>query len=83
MQKCNTVTGRSSCLGYVAFRVPRNHVLFHKKAISNGRFNNIHTSQVGVQLNQDVQVSVLGLWSSSVRDSDVLLSEVIFTHVDD
>lgn len=48
----------------------------------NRGFSNrkIHTSQVGVQLDQDVQVDVVGLLSSSVRDSDVLLLGVIFTH---
>ena len=43
---------------------------------------NIHTSQVGVQLDQQVQVDVVRLWSSSVRNSLVLLLGVIFTHDD-
>lgn len=38
------------------------------------------TSQEGVQLDQQLQVDVVRLWSLSVTGSSVLLSEVISTH---
>lgn len=41
----------------------------------------IHTSKVGVQSNQDLQVGVVRLRSGSLGSLDVLLGDVIFTHV--